>query len=382
MDNGHLDPASAAAHGASPEQLRRWLGEQLGALGEDAYAERWATREEALAPAAVAAVLEQLRTTSGVVDARAGIRILIGWVAGPPAALIGAIAVRDGVGVDLAASRDVRIGLAAEGYATGLQIGSPRISVVAGHPWAGAANVGVVADEHALDELVLAGIAGWCTPIIEALEPTGRGRGPLWAQVGDSLAPIAGMLAGAEPGSDPLRWVARVERLLAVRPVPWRQRAAAVDGRCRRSADRGVPARLLLPLLPQRGASRARRRSIPTTSRASATDSPAYCGTCRLRSAEDVEARAVYWALRARAAVDSLGVERPVEVGARGLRAGDAAQRRRAPSPGRAGRSWRPRRWRAARAPTRGSPRPRRASGAARARAPGSRSPPRRPRPD
>ena len=55
-------------------------------------------------------------------------------------------------------------------------------------------------------------------------------------------------------------------------------------------------------------------------------DSPPYCGTCRLRAAADVEARAVYWALRARAAVRS--VERPVELGARGMRAGEAAERR------------------------------------------------------
>ncbi len=34
-------------------------------------------------------------------------------------------------------------------------------------------------------------------------------------------------------------------------------------------------------------------------------DSPAYCGTCRLRSAADVEERAVYWALRARVPQES-----------------------------------------------------------------------------
>lgn len=301
----HLEPANVRERGTGAHELRQWLEVRLRALSDDAPPVRSASREEAIAPEAVAATLEYLRRTSGVREARAGIRILIGWIAAPPAALIGAIAARDGVGIDLGASAGVRIGLAAEGYATSLEIGEPRVSVVAGHPWAGSASVDVVEDERALDELVIAGIVAWCARIIAALEPSGRGRGPLWAQVADSLAPIAGLLAEVESDSDPLHWVVRVERLLAVKPVPWRH-----VPRLWTAPAGGLPIAVY-----QRGSCCLFYRSEepegesevdPDYRARFGDDSPAYCGTCRLRDAAAVEARAVYWALRARAAQSSV----------------------------------------------------------------------------
>ena len=287
----HLDPGERA----------RWLDARIKTLEEGLLAERWVSAEEATSAAAVARTLHHLRRTSGVLEVRAGIRILTGWLAGPPAALIGAITVRDGVGVDLAASGNVRIGLAAEGYAAGLEVGRPRIAVVRGHAWAGSPDVAVVEDERALDEFAVAGIVRWCTPIIEALDPAGRARGPLWAQVADSLGPIAGMLAEVDPHPDPMRWVARVERLLGVRPVPWRHVPKLW------TADAGGHP---IPVY-QRGSCCLFYRSEEPEGRSEidadfaerfGAGSAQYCGTCRLRDAADVEARTVYWALRARAA--------------------------------------------------------------------------------
>jgi hypothetical protein len=89
----HLDPGDRA----------RWLDSRIKTLEESLLAERWVSAEEATSAAAVARTLDSLRRTSGVLELRAGIRILTGWLAGPPAALVAAIAACDGVAVDLAA---------------------------------------------------------------------------------------------------------------------------------------------------------------------------------------------------------------------------------------------------------------------------------------
>jgi hypothetical protein len=100
---------------------------------------------------------------------------------------------------------------------------------------------------------------------------------------------------------DPVRVIARVERLLAVRPAPWRHVPRLW------TADAGGQA---IPVY-QRGSCCLYYRSEQPEGESAVDpgyrarfgeDSPAYCGTCRLRDASDVEARTVYWVLRARAA--------------------------------------------------------------------------------
>ena len=285
-------------------EIPRRLESRLATLADASFAERWATAEEATAAPAVEATLDYLRRTSGVVEPRAGHRA--DRLAGRPSCRPR----RCDRGARRDRRRSRRVGRRPDrtrrrGYATALEIGDPRISVPRGHAWEGSANVGVVEDERALDELVIAGLVRWCTPMIEALDPQARVRRPLWAQVADSLGPIAGMLADSDPGSDPLRWVERVERLLAVSPVPWRQIPALW------TADAGERP---LPVY-RRGSCCLYYRSEEPEGELEldadflqrfGNEAPQYCGTCRLRAPEDVEARTVYWALRARAAQSSV----------------------------------------------------------------------------
>ena len=286
----------ATRHGA----VQQWLDARIRSLTHRPEVGRWASREQALSEESLAGARAYLRRASGVCDPRAGMRILTGWIAGPVVSVIGALAARDGIGVDLAASAGVELGLAAEGYVADLAIARPRVSVLPDHAWAGSPEVGVVADERALDELAIAGIVAWCGPVIEALEPSGRGRGPLWAQIPDALGSIAPMLSDADPQADPQRWIDRVERLMAV-PGPWRRAprlwVADAEGEpvaiCHRSSC----------CLYYRSEEPEESVELDADFLARFGDeSPQYCGTCRLREPEDVEARTVYWALRARAA--------------------------------------------------------------------------------
>ncbi len=77
-----------------------------------------------------------------------------------------------------------------------------------------------------------------------------------------------------------------------------RQRASIIDGRAI-ALRLGSTSRIDTL---QRGARRRERRVDADFAERFGADSPQYCGTCRLRDAADVEARTVYWALRARAA--------------------------------------------------------------------------------
>lgn len=283
-------------------RVRDWLGPRLAELGEAAEVERWATREDVISEPAISAALEHLRRRYGVVENRAGVRLLTGWLAGPPASVVTALAVHDRVGVDLAGSRGVQLGLASEGYVVALRIDTPRVGVLPGHPWAGSADVATVGTPSQLGELVVAGIAAWCRPVVAALDPACGGRGPLWAQVADALGWVPDLLAAGEPGSQPLTAIERVEGLLVAPSAPWRRAprlwTADAGGRaipvCHRSScclfyRSQEPEE---PFEPAVDADYAARFG---------DDSPEYCGTCRLRDAADVEARAVYWALRAAA---------------------------------------------------------------------------------
>ncbi len=287
-------PSPTTAHAALSDRI----DQRLAVLADRSFVARWTTRDAAIAAEAIAAGHAQMRAVYRVLDARGSARQLTGWLAGPVAGAVAAFAVADRVGIDLAASHGVELGLAPEGYVSGLRVGRPSVHVLAGHEWAAERGVGVVASEGELDELVVAGIVAWCAPIIAALDGSGRGATPLWAQVTDALGSVAARLGDAIPGSDPRLWIARTERLLAAPSRPSRRLPALWT-----AETSGGPVAVC-----RRASCCMFYRSEPPPEdelvldpgfHARFGDDPLrYCGTCCLRSAEDVEARTVYWAER------------------------------------------------------------------------------------
>src|SRR5262249_27411809 len=102
------------------------------------------------------------------------------------------------------ASNAVELGWSVDGWVQAVRIEAPAITV-AGDP-----------------DLLVAGIASWCAPVVETLAPERRGRVPLWGQVADAVGNGTLMLARSAPGADPVRWISATERLLACPSAPWR----------------------------------------------------------------------------------------------------------------------------------------------------------------
>jgi hypothetical protein len=295
MQVPRVAPPAPSAHAALPDRIDARLGE----LADRSAVARWTTQQAAVAPEAIAAGHAQMRAIYGVVDARGSARQLTGWLAGPVAGAVAALAVADRIGIDLAASHGVELGLAPEGYVAGLRISRPSVQVLAGHEWAAESGVEVTGSEEALDELVVAGIVAWCAPVIAALDSSGRGSAPLWAQVTDALGYVAAHLGDALPGSDPALWIARTERMLAAPSRPSRRLPALWVAET--SGDPvAVCHRASCCMYYRSQPPEGDEPVLDADFHARFGDDPMrHCGTCCLRSPEDVEARTVYWAERA-----------------------------------------------------------------------------------
>jgi hypothetical protein len=262
---------------------------------------RWTTRDELTSGSELEAVLGQLERHRGA-DVRTSLTCLTGWVGGPVARALAVGVVRDGVALRLAGPDPARLYQVPEGYVADLAIAPLTVAVTADHPWSARPDVEVVADWRGLQCLAVAELTRWATPLVEAWRARGRlSRTALWGQLADAIGVLPRLLCEAESATPATTWIERVADLLAVPDAPWRHRPTAWQ-----ALSAGGPV-----VVTHRGSCCLFFRAQPSADACPepypdylarfGSDGPPYCGTCPLRTSDDVERRLLYWAERHRA---------------------------------------------------------------------------------
>jgi hypothetical protein len=250
---------------------------------------RWASRDELAGGSRLETLLGQLDRERGA-DVRTSLTCLTGWVGGPVARAMAAGVVRDGVTIRLAGPDPVRLYQVPAGYVADLVVAPLAVAVAADHPWSARPCVEVVTDRAALQGLAVAELTRWAAPLVEAWRARGRlSRTALWGQLADAIGVLPRLLVEAGGATPATTWIERVADLLAVPGAPWRHRPTAWQAQ-----SAGGPV-----VVTHRGSCCLFFRAWPPADAEpgsdplarSGADGPPYCGTCSLRTRDDVERR-------------------------------------------------------------------------------------------
>lgn len=295
--NAVPDPTADAPEDWFTSRVRPFAVLHVGSPGMSG---RWTTRDEVTAGNQLDAVLSHLELRRGA-DDRTALTCLTGWIGGPVARALAVGVVRDGVVIRLAGPDPVRLYQLSEGYVTALAITPLSIAVGPAHPWAaypGTAPPGVevIAEQGGLQRLAVAELTRWASPLIDAFHTRSRlSRTALWGQLADSIGVLPRLLCDADTAVPAATWIERIADFLAAPGVPWRHRPTVWQ-----ADSAGEPV-----VVAHRGSCCLLFRACPPGGVDAA--GPPYCGTCSLRSREDVERRVVSVAECRPAAVEPTG---------------------------------------------------------------------------
>jgi len=260
----------------------------------------WRTLRAAVAGHVMAGVEDVQRRQSGAPPRVAA--MLVGqWAVGMVAAAIATGLVRDGI-VPQPGEDDLELLQIGGGYCGDVRLADVPVTVAPGHPWAGRAGVETVADTAALGGRAMTTIMQLGEPAVASLVArAGLGRPGLWAQTADTTAAALQRLAAID-GVPLDRVQAVTKRFLTLPGHPWRRTpelwVAEADG-----VDVGIQRRGSCCLFYQCDPEAADEPPVTADEEYLARfgdDGPRYCGNCLFRDRDDVEARTVFEAVRAR----------------------------------------------------------------------------------
>lgn len=118
---------------------------------------------------------------------QAAAKWVVGWSAGSLAGAVGFGLATARVGL-VPRAEGLRWGVHRGGWFDRVDLGDPDVVVAADHPWAGEADVTVVADQHEVRARAVAALVAVAQPLVARTRRLARvGSTTLWAEIGDAL---------------------------------------------------------------------------------------------------------------------------------------------------------------------------------------------------